>query len=113
MRLTETFEALLQITDLQTVVDVASIQAINATTEATEAEWRGDDSFRARVELLFSQLADGDLIRARRAMDLLLVCAEYEDRRSLAGVGGCVVKSLEELIGELPGDAPAPFSPIR
>lgn len=116
MRSIETFEELLTATDLQTVVDVAAMNALNSSIRPSVREIRGEASFQNRVEDAFSSTTDGNRVRAKRAMAILLACVDFETGRALQGIGGCTGRPLRDILrdarlltDEQPSAAPRGF----
>jgi hypothetical protein len=93
-----TLQELQALVSFSEFVDVITMQVILHTTKAKPKDMRQVGRFTCRCRSKFSSLLDRTNERSIMATKRLMACDEYETRATMEGLGGCVVKSLKELL---------------
>ena len=94
----ETFYELLKIVPRGDVIAAISMQTILYTTDITTNDMV-QGNFSKRIQELFTKrLLGGTKELARRALNLVLACNDYQERKTCYGIGGYMEKTLQECI---------------
>lgn len=95
----ETLKELEWLEGFQTVVYVISMETIQLSIKVKNKDFL-PDGFSSRRIIKKFQKANWitSLEECHRILDITFACQEFEQREALVGLGGCVSKSLEEII---------------
>lgn len=94
----ETLKELERLLGFQTLVYVISMETIQMSIKVKNKDFL-PDGFSKRIIKKF-QKANWitSLEECHKILDITFACQEFEQREALVGLGGCVSKSLEEII---------------
>jgi len=94
---TDTLKELESLAGFEELVRVVTIQAILHTTKPV-IKLDDPGAFDRKCKRKFARLLGEDDLSAQRAMAILMACEEFELKRTLQGLGGCVEVPLEALL---------------
>lgn len=94
----DTLKELGALVGFEELVRVVTMQAILHTTKPV-IKLEDPGAFDRKCKRKFARLLGEDDQSAQRAMAMLMVCEEFELKRTLQGLGGCVEVPLEDLLG--------------
>lgn len=109
---TDTLKELESLAGFEELVRVVTIQAILHTTKPV-IKLDDPGAFDRKCKRKFARLLGEDDQSAQRAMAILMVCEEFELKKTLQGLGGCVEVPLEVLLNAAGIDHRIPESTTR